>query len=72
MPEVPLELTDYIIDFLYSDARTLATCALVCRSWTPAARFHLFRSIVLHDHTFTTAFQRLLKLSPTSVYTSAS
>ncbi|KAI9060203.1 hypothetical protein FKP32DRAFT_1687749 [Trametes sanguinea] len=28
------------------------------------ARFHLFRSIVLQDHTFTSSFQRLLRLSP--------
>ncbi|OSD03568.1 hypothetical protein PYCCODRAFT_1466940 [Trametes coccinea BRFM310] len=64
MPQVPLELTDYIIDFLYKDARTLASCAVVCRAWTPASRFHLFRSIVLQDHTFTSSFQRLLRLSP--------
>ncbi|KAJ2962267.1 hypothetical protein NUW54_g14341 [Trametes sanguinea] len=64
MPQIPLELTDCIIDFLHKDARALASCAIVCRAWTPAARFHLFRSIVLQDHTFTSSFQRLLRLSP--------
>ncbi|OJT03003.1 hypothetical protein TRAPUB_6346 [Trametes pubescens] len=64
MPNVPLELSDYIIDFLHKDARTLAVCARVCRAWTPASRFHLFRSIVLQNHHFTTSFQRLLKTTP--------
>lgn len=64
MPNVPLELSDYIIDFLHKDARTLAVCARVCRAWTPASRFHLFRSIVLQNHNFTSSFQRLLKTTP--------
>ncbi|CDO73212.1 hypothetical protein BN946_scf185007.g267 [Trametes cinnabarina] len=64
MPNVPLELTDYIIDFLHEDARTLASCAVVSRAWIPAARFHLFRSIVLRDDAFSSSFRRLLTLSP--------
>ena len=64
MPKVPVELTDYIIDFLHKDARTLAACALVCRAWTPAARFHLFRAVVLQDHGFVSSFQRLLGTAP--------
>ncbi|KAH9898001.1 hypothetical protein C8Q73DRAFT_788228 [Cubamyces lactineus] len=64
MPKVPVELTDYIIDFLHKDARTLAACALVCRAWTPAARFHLFRAVILQDRGFVSSFQRLLGTSP--------
>ncbi|KAI0361182.1 hypothetical protein OH77DRAFT_404283 [Trametes cingulata] len=64
MSIVPAELSDYIIDFLHKDARTLASCARVSRTWTPAARFHLFRTIVLQNERFTSAFTRLLSSSP--------
>ncbi|OCH94035.1 hypothetical protein OBBRIDRAFT_723682, partial [Obba rivulosa] len=45
--ELPPELTDRIIDFLYGDKYTLAACGLVCRAWVPASRFHLFHSVRL-------------------------
>ncbi|KAH9858205.1 hypothetical protein C2E23DRAFT_719362 [Lenzites betulinus] len=64
MPKVPLELSDFIIDFLHNDARSLAVCARVCRAWAPAARFHLFRSIVLQNHKLSSSFQRLLGSRP--------
>ena len=64
MPRVPFELSDYIIDFLYADPSALSACALACRSWAPAARFHLFRSVTLQNRNFTTPFQRLLNTSP--------
>ncbi|KAI0830716.1 hypothetical protein BC628DRAFT_1312806 [Trametes gibbosa] len=64
MPKVPLELSDSIIDFLHNDARSLAACARVCRAWAPAARFHLFRSIVLQNHNLASSFQRLLSSTP--------
>ncbi|KAF8218349.1 hypothetical protein K438DRAFT_1953157 [Mycena galopus ATCC 62051] len=42
----PQELIDVIIDFAAGDAwfflRTLRICALVCRSWVPRSRSHLF------------------------------
>jgi hypothetical protein len=43
MPRLPTELTDYIIDFHYSDRKSLEICSLVCRNWLPASRFHLFK-----------------------------
>jgi hypothetical protein len=39
---LPPELTDMIINELSADRVTLAICALVCRSWVPASRRHLF------------------------------
>jgi hypothetical protein len=42
MTRLPPELTDYIIDFLHSDRKELAKCALVHRSWIPSSRLHLF------------------------------
>lgn len=43
----PAELQDMIIDHLHDDKETLASCSLVCKSWLPASRFHLFRKIRL-------------------------
>lgn len=44
-PTLPQELVDTIFDHSHSDRQLLATCALVCRSWVPPSRYHLFRSI---------------------------
>lgn len=44
-PNLPSELTDYIIDHLYDDAQTLRQCSLVCRAWLPSSSLHLFRSL---------------------------
>ncbi|KAF9477583.1 hypothetical protein BDN70DRAFT_880974 [Pholiota conissans] len=41
------ELCDYIIDFLHDDEASLRACALVCRSWVPASRTHLFYHLKL-------------------------
>jgi hypothetical protein len=42
---LPPELTDAIINLLHADHETLALCALVCRSWVPASRRHLFSDV---------------------------
>ena len=47
MPAMPRELCDMIIDFLHNDAPTLFNASLVCKSWLPASRFHLFSDIQL-------------------------
>jgi hypothetical protein len=39
------ELADQVIDHLHADAESLRTCALVSRSWVPAARYHIFFSV---------------------------
>ena len=41
------ELYDYIIDFLHDDHGALRVCSLVCRSWLPASRSHLFYHLAL-------------------------
>ncbi|RPD55193.1 hypothetical protein L226DRAFT_616343 [Lentinus tigrinus ALCF2SS1-7] len=45
VPTLFMELTDQIIDHLHADRAALQTCSLVCRSWQPAARFHLFNTM---------------------------
>ncbi|KAJ7728483.1 hypothetical protein B0H16DRAFT_241776 [Mycena metata] len=46
------ELTDQVIDHLHADVTSLRNCALVARSWVPAAQFHIFFSVnIKHDAT---------------------
>ena len=45
--KLPVELTDYIIDLLHCDIRSLKACALTSRTFLPRARYHLFRSFTL-------------------------
>ena len=53
------EIIDIIIDFLHDDKHTLQTCALVSKSWLPASRYHLTRSITVDSRNACT-FRRLL------------
>ncbi|KAK7029424.1 hypothetical protein VNI00_014678 [Paramarasmius palmivorus] len=38
----PLEIQDRIIDFGHNNDSFLFACSLVCKSWLPAARYHIF------------------------------
>ncbi len=42
----PPEIIDNIIDYV-KDKATLSACSLVCRSWAPRSRCHLFRTVKL-------------------------
>ncbi|KAF9048045.1 hypothetical protein BDZ89DRAFT_1154863 [Hymenopellis radicata] len=46
-PALPPELCDMIIDFNHAARKTLARCSLVCRSWIPASRYHMWTAIRL-------------------------
>jgi hypothetical protein len=39
-----------IIDYLFSDSKALAACSLVCRTWVPTSRSHLFRIAKLDEY----------------------
>jgi hypothetical protein len=43
-------MTDKIIDHLCDDKKALAACSLVCKSWSPRARCHLFSNIQILIH----------------------
>ncbi|PSR70811.1 hypothetical protein PHLCEN_2v13309 [Hermanssonia centrifuga] len=45
IPSFPVELTDNIIDQLYTDKATLSSCTLVSRSWLSRSRHHLFAKV---------------------------
>jgi hypothetical protein len=49
-PRLPAELTDIrvIVDFLHDDEESLANCSFVCKDWLAAARYHIFRKLLLH------------------------
>ncbi|KAF5392354.1 hypothetical protein D9757_001587 [Collybiopsis confluens] len=59
LDSLPLELLETIISFI-PDRRSLALCALVCKSWVPAARATLFASLSLHNDIRTRSFLNLL------------
>lgn len=51
-PQLPLEVTNMVIDHLHdtnddTNRRTLEACSLVCRGWVSESRFHLFRKVWL-------------------------
>ncbi|KAH9830965.1 uncharacterized protein C8Q71DRAFT_315979 [Rhodofomes roseus] len=46
-PSLPLELWDVTITHLREDRGTLSDCSLVCRSWEPMARRHLFETVAV-------------------------
>ena len=39
---VPPEIQDHIVDFLQDNRKALRQCCLVCKSWVPRTRKHLF------------------------------
>lgn len=48
-PVLPPELTDRIIDFCHEEPSSLAPASLVCRSFLPACRMHLFANLVIYQ-----------------------
>ena len=44
---IPIELAEHAIDFLYDDVHALAACALASRVLLSAARFHIWRGLVV-------------------------
>jgi hypothetical protein len=46
--KLPQELIDAIIDHLHDDKEALASCSLVCRTWTPRTRHYLFTNFTLN------------------------
>ncbi|THU94553.1 hypothetical protein K435DRAFT_839814 [Dendrothele bispora CBS 962.96] len=52
-PTFPNEITDIFIDFLHNNRRTLASCALVCKSWLARSRYHHFSSLSFKESSST-------------------
>jgi hypothetical protein len=62
---IPAEIIDSIIDFLHSDIHALGMCSLVCKSWLPASRYHLFHVVTIGAHN-SNKFQQLLRYRPST------
>ena len=45
LPELPGEITDRIISNVWPDIASLLSCSLVCSTWLPASRHHLFTEL---------------------------
>lgn len=60
MNDIPIELISEIIRHLKHHDMTLRSCSLVCRTWLPLSRYHLFYRIHLH-HSNVSSFVALLK-----------
>ncbi|KAF7800032.1 hypothetical protein EIP86_011275 [Pleurotus ostreatoroseus] len=61
---IPPELTDYVLDFLHDDPKSLKACALAARALRPAARFHLFRTVHVFSLRSGQKFWHLLQRDP--------
>lgn len=46
---LPPELWDGVLDHLHNDFASLRSTALVCHTWVPTSRLHLFAAITLSD-----------------------
>lgn len=44
-PQLPAEISDHIIDYLYNDHTALLACSLVSPSWRACSQFHIFRYV---------------------------
>ena len=47
-PYLPAEILDHVVDHLHDTPDALRNCCLVCKSWIPRARMHLFADIRFH------------------------
>jgi len=47
---LPPEVTDCIIDHCHADRKSLSTCGMVCKSWYPASRYHLFSAVEISNN----------------------
>ncbi|KZT68633.1 hypothetical protein DAEQUDRAFT_738662 [Daedalea quercina L-15889] len=48
-PELPLDIYELIIDFVWPDRDSLIACALTCRAWHQRSRYNLFYRVALHN-----------------------
>ena len=48
-PSLPAELLDHIVDLLQDSRDTLKSCCLICKSWIPHTRKHLFAHLGFHS-----------------------
>ena len=57
-PDLPSEILNLIVDFLYDEPETLGQCCLVSKSWVSRAQKHLFAVVVFHTPDSIKAWKR--------------
>ncbi|KAI0326794.1 hypothetical protein GY45DRAFT_1437382 [Cubamyces sp. BRFM 1775] len=58
---LPIELIEQIIDHLHDDLQTLRTLALVSYALLPAARYHIFHRIIVHERNYVESVRLFVK-----------
>ncbi|KAF9491748.1 hypothetical protein BDN71DRAFT_1510095 [Pleurotus eryngii] len=49
MKELPVEILDFILKYLFPDTKAIKSCSLVCREWSQLVQRHLFNSLVVGE-----------------------
>ncbi|KZT01633.1 uncharacterized protein LAESUDRAFT_457146 [Laetiporus sulphureus 93-53] len=64
VPQLPIEVWENVIDYLWDDDSTLRRCVLVCRAWYPPSRFHFYTRITIRSVRGVKAYAKMLKQTP--------
>ncbi|KAH9839333.1 uncharacterized protein C8Q71DRAFT_855958 [Rhodofomes roseus] len=62
VPQLPLDVWESILGYLWNDHRTLAACALTCRAFHPIVRHHVFNTVHLTHAPGYSEYSRFTKL----------
>lgn len=49
MKELPAEILDFILNYLFHDTKALKSCSSVCREWSQLVQRRLFKSLVVGE-----------------------
>ncbi|PCH41774.1 hypothetical protein WOLCODRAFT_151829 [Wolfiporia cocos MD-104 SS10] len=58
-PQLPTEVCERIIDWLWHDSRVLKKYTLVCKAWTPSCRYQMQRRVTLYDRSHVQGYARV-------------
>jgi len=61
---LPQELVDHVLDHLHDDPLTLSSCSLVCHSWLPTTRYHLFSTVAFRPRLSDSPIGQPVELCP--------
>ncbi|KAJ6502260.1 hypothetical protein C8R45DRAFT_1092139 [Mycena sanguinolenta] len=63
-PRLPNELTEHVIQDLRSDPKTLANCALVCRTWAPPSQRIILSNLSVNERNCADIIEHLTSATP--------
>ncbi|PCH36654.1 hypothetical protein WOLCODRAFT_157358 [Wolfiporia cocos MD-104 SS10] len=62
--QLPTEVCERIIDWLWDSTWMLQRCALVCKAWTPRCRYHMQRHVFLYNRSHVQGHARRARAQP--------